>query len=168
MSALIGTVWGQVGDRVIPDMYYHDLSRYEYTDSCVEKPAFELNVGWLDNAHPFPTGELSEEFLDALFECCHHPVNEERGYHICDICKYVPENPLGTTRMRANRNGRILAMGRGEIRVEGINNIVYAAPTLIYHYCIVHSYKPPLEFVTAVLSGVHSKPTEQYTVLAEK
>lgn len=44
------------------------------------------------------------------------------------------------------------ARGSGEIRVKGIN-CVYAAPVMIYHYVRVHGYKPPQEFIEAVISG---------------
>jgi len=43
-------------------------------------------------------------------------------------------------------------MGNGEIRVAGLNGLVYVAPVLIVHYVQVHSYLPPAEFIRAVVS----------------
>ena len=40
--------------------------------------------------------------------------------------------------------------GSAEIRVRGANR-VYAAPELVYHYVVAHQYKPPREFIEAVL-----------------
>ena len=41
-------------------------------------------------------------------------------------------------------------LGNGEIRVRG-EAAYYASPTLIYHYVVAHHYKPPEEFIEAVL-----------------
>jgi hypothetical protein len=42
-------------------------------------------------------------------------------------------------------------LGNGELRVIG-TDAIYAAPTLVYHYAVNHSYLPPDEFVQAVLA----------------
>ena len=150
-------------------MYYPDLSPYTYSEYVLEEPAVELNVGWLVKEYAFPTGVVSEAFLDALFECCLNSVNGMRGYHVCESCVDPPGELVSITKngeqrlfkihrmMEAERNGRQVFIGGAEIRVQGLNNIVYAAPNLVYHYCSVHSYLPPLEFVHAVL---HPYPKE--------
>jgi len=51
-------------------MYYRDLSIYEYI-KAFSRPGL-LNVGWLDRAHPYPMGDVSEELKDRLFELCRH------------------------------------------------------------------------------------------------
>ena len=40
-----------------------------------------------------------------------------------------------------------------EIRVRGDERTVYAAPTLIVHYVEAHRYRPPEEFIAAVLNA---------------
>jgi hypothetical protein len=42
--------------------------------------------------------------------------------------------------------------GSAEIRVPGKGNIVFAAPEMIAHYVIMHEYRPPEEFIEAVLA----------------
>jgi len=45
----------------------------------------------------------------------------------------------------------MLKLGSAEIRVVGQDGTVYAAPDLIYHYVVVHDYRPPEEFIQAVM-----------------
>ncbi|MCB9148107.1 MAG: hypothetical protein H6641_05050 [Caldilineaceae bacterium] len=52
-----------------------------------------------------------------------------------------------------------MGLGSAEIRVF-FNEIVYAAPNLIYHYVIVHAYKPPDAFIEAVLRGFLPQTSE--------
>jgi hypothetical protein len=42
-------------------------------------------------------------------------------------------------------------LGTAEIRVASDDGICFAAPTLIYHYVAEHGYRPPEQFVEAVL-----------------
>jgi hypothetical protein len=46
--------------------------------------------------------------------------------------------------------------GSGEIRVPG-DRKVYAAPILIHHYVEAHGYKPPEEFIEAVIQSAASE-----------
>ena len=50
-------------------------------------------------------------------------------------------------------------MGTSETRVFSSDGIVYAAPTLIYHYISAHNYCPPEEFLVAMKEG--SQPFSQ-------
>ena len=54
--------------------------------------------------------------------------------------------------MRVFKYGRETFLGSAEIRVQGKEGKVYAAPTLIYHYVAAHDYDPPQEFVEALLA----------------
>jgi len=47
-------------------------------------------------------------------------------------------------------SGERIELGYAEIRVFGERGRIYAAPNLLYHYVIVHHYKPPEEFVHAL------------------
>jgi hypothetical protein len=44
--------------------------------------------------------------------------------------------------------------GNGQIRVQGSNGILFAAPILVHHYVTHHRYLPPREFIDAVRSSV--------------
>jgi len=130
-------------------MYFPDLSQYSYLEhspfSLKEKPR-PLNVGWLDIKHTFPTDKASKDLLDALFEACSHPVNKMRGFHQCLFCR------SHVWAVEVSRGDRTIILGSAEIRVKGKDGKVYAAPDLIFHYVAEHHYKPPTEFVEALLS----------------
>jgi hypothetical protein len=114
--------------------HFPDLTPYTYFPAGTG-PA--LNVGWLDPAAPFPTGDTSPEFCRKLGLLCQRPVQQTRGLHFCPYCPWTgwPDQSAGSA----------------EIRVAG-ERAVYAAPTLVHHYVVAHGYKPPDEFVAAVLA----------------
>ena len=125
-------------------MYFKDLSPYRYRTG--EESARTLNVGWLGRWRPLRFGGVPPEAVETLFEACRMPVNRTRGYHCCPRC-WRP-TPQG---VRVSRGGTELVLGSAEIRVQGKDGVVYAAPDLIYHYVTRHGYRPPAEFVAAVL-----------------
>ena len=95
-----------------------------------------LNIGWLDEGRPFSVGSTSQEFRDALLALCSRPILLHRGAHRCCYCRGRREDNLGN----------------GQIRVLSPKGVWYAAPTLVHHYVLAHEYKPPADFVDAVLS----------------
>ena len=117
---------------------FADLSPYAY--HCPEQePAGTVNIGWLDPFHAFPRGPTSEAFRAKLGRICtlkHLRVNQTRGFHRCPFCR-GPNRPGGSY----------------EVRVTGRER-VYAAPVLVHHYVTAHDYRPPDEFVEAVLAWV--------------
>jgi hypothetical protein len=122
--------------------YFPDLSPYVYAQS----EADTLNIGWLDHLHPFPTGAVPEALLRRL-PLFHTTLvwNIFFGAHTCELCGNVSKI--------------------AEIRVFGTSPVVYAAPSMLMHYLVDHSYRPPDEFINAVLTG----PTpleEEYWVRA--
>jgi hypothetical protein len=108
-----------------------------------------LAVGWLQRNRPFPTGKSSVEFEQKLLAFCfeEHTVNQVRAVSRCAVGDNCPRllPPVES-------DGRVAHFGSSEIRVVGANEI-YAAPTLIYHYVTAHNYRPPDEFIAAVLTG---------------
>lgn len=111
------------------------------------EPAFavpELNVGWLDVDHRFPTGELSSRAVARLEETVAASLYHlTRGKHACPFCGLMGED----------------AVGSAEIRVPG-TTAVFAAPNLVAHYVTVHRYLPPQPFVVALEShdGLEARP----------
>jgi hypothetical protein len=160
--------------------YYPDLSPYQYRETSTpaqrdrEPPVYgvanTVNVGWLDGAEPFSTGETSGEFRERLLEFClqGHDFNLTRGPHSCNLpeCPVEPDR-FGRRHPPPVRRGKQTAyQGSSEIRVVG-EAAIYAAPTMIYHYVVDHNYQPPDEFVEAVLNG--PKPgTDEYWKQLEK
>jgi hypothetical protein len=124
--------------------YYPDLSAYTYLRDLPEDNV--VNVGWLDPEHPYERGPVPEGVLPKIFELCSKPVNRTRGYHVCPFCDV---KQMG---LRVVMQGRQLTLGGAEIRVSLAGQKTYAAPDLIFHYMGAHAYRPPEEFVQAVLS----------------
>ena len=127
--------------------YYPDLSPYQYLEGADSQ---SLNIGWLDGSMPYPTGTTSDEFRERLLEYCFsdNTVQLTRGFHVCNLDNCTCSLPPPPE----HRGERVAYFGGSEIRVIG-KSAIYAAPTLVYHYVVAHSYKPPDEFIEAVLAG---------------
>ena len=102
--------------------FFADLTPYLYFRSEGSGQC-TVNIGWLDRTHPFPTGETTEEFRAKLGQLCQRRVNQTRGFHLCPFCA-GRERPRSSAEMRVAGNGK-----------------VYAAPSLVHHYVVVHSYR---------------------------
>lgn len=124
-------------------MYFPDFSPYSYNLHGLSLPGVQC-VGWLDEEHPYLTGKLPMEFLDRLLNLLRtEQVRIMRGLHYCPFCneEYV------------QLEERKILLGHAEIWVPSpTREVVFAAPTLMYHYCEMHEYRPPDEFVEAVLT----------------
>lgn len=125
--------------------YFPDFSAYEYYTQEIDP--LIVNIGWLDANHEFSKGPVCDKFLAHLWSYCSKPVQQSKGFHLCELCN-TPHYP-----QVAQRDGRQLRLGSAEIRVQGQNGIIYAVPDFIYHYVVEHNYQPPNEFIEAVLSA---------------
>jgi hypothetical protein len=123
-------------------MWFPDLSPYTYLHARASSPP-TLNVGWLDEEHPFPTGTLPRSVIQRLAILVEHgSTRATRGFHVCPFC---PRADDGVS------PGHRQARGNAEIRVVDAAGVRYAAPSLIHHYVSVHGYRPPQVFVDAVM-----------------
>lgn len=113
--------------------YFPDLTEHTYT--TFPRRSGVLNVGWLGRSHPFLAGDSPDSFKVALKSLCESPILLHRGFHQCELCE--PGEQF---------------QGNGQIRIEDQNGQIYSAPTMIYHYVTAHSYRPPEEFIEAVLN----------------
>jgi hypothetical protein len=68
--------------------FFEDLSPYCYLHPDEESPD-TVNIGWLDNAHPFPVGSTDAAFRRRLKTLAHQPVKQTRGVHFCPFCLAV-------------------------------------------------------------------------------
>jgi hypothetical protein len=136
--------------------YFEDLTGYSYCETDIVptddgyreyRPRYRrLNVGWLDRPHPVPTGDVPGWLPDTLLDLVAGPlVNVMRGVHRCTHCDGFERDMLTVP----YRSGTV-SMGHAEIRVPGEGDVMYAAPTLIYHYVSEHSYRPPRPFIDAL------------------
>jgi hypothetical protein len=133
--------------------FFEDLSPYCYHESGVRPDT--QNIGWLEAKKPFPTATVSGAFLKQLWQFCKIPVVQTRGFHVCDLCD-MPAEVIPTLEFE----GEVLKLGSAEIRVFGGSGVIYAAPNLIFHYVKDHTYRPPQEFIDAVIAGPGPKTTE--------
>jgi hypothetical protein len=133
--------------------YFPDNSPYAYGHSS--HPGV-VHVGWLDDVHSFPKGDVEPRLIQKMKSLASRPVELYRGKHICELCAepaglvkaYVPDRVVvdpncSWARWADQRTSN------GEIRVSH-EGIVFAAPVLIVHYIEVHNYLPPQQFLDAV------------------
>lgn len=139
--------------------YYEDLTPCAYFDRISSEGSgrpwseYLTAVGWLEPDHIFPTGPSEPAFVDKLIEL-KNSGQGFLGYHRCGFCP----GALEKTPTRVTHNGKAINVGDGNIFVPG-RETVYAAPSLIIHYVLDHSYIPPTDFCDAVYScpSVHSR-----------
>lgn len=110
-------------------MHYPDLSN----ECQIARGPRVRAVGWLDAENEYDRGAVDARVVEALRRLAeegwiHVAV---AGPHLCELCGGA----------RESRN--ILVPAR---------DVLYAAPAMIVHYMADHSYLPPPEFSTAVLS----------------
>ncbi len=121
--------------------WFADLTPYVY--SGISFPG-TLNIGWLER--DYEVGPTSETFRTRLRQLCSEKqVNRTAGWHFCCHCT-----------------------GSAEVHIRAPNGQVYAAPSLVLHYVEVHNYRPPDEFIEAVLHGevVDPEPEDPHENLA--
>lgn len=134
--------------------YFEDLTPYNYYHLGVKDNT--LNIGWLDNEHSYQHGRVDDNVLRIIWEYLHFRVLRLRGFHTCELCVPRINAPISV-----KKDDETIQLGSSEIRVIGNNGKMYASPDLIYHYIADHNYKPPEEFLQAVLNG--PKPdSEEY------
>jgi hypothetical protein len=130
-------------------MYFEDLSPYEYGGDTPMPDV--VNVGWLSQEHPYESGPVPPEFVEAVRKLVASPVNLYRGVHLCEFCLDPPVvTTRGGLRMIDPARG---TTGNGEIRVSASDGLTYVAPILVLHYIEAHQYRPPKSFVVAVLAA---------------
>lgn len=120
-------------------MYYPDLTPYEY---AFKTEYNVVNVGWLSKDHEFPTGDVSELFLDNLQKfMIKDRHNIMRGYHHCEVCN---DEVFHTIKY----NDVLIHLGNGEVWIPDVSKeLIYAAPTLLLHHITEHNYLPPSNFI---------------------
>lgn len=141
--------------------YFQDLTPYAYYGN-----EEALNIGWLSKNETFITGETSREFRERLYKFCLdvNIVKIMRGFQECEFCE-LSWSEWGKNHPSYGEQAKLMSLGDGEIRVIGKSSSVYAAPALIYHYVVEHHYKPPQEFIDAVLNGPQPGSTEHNALL---
>jgi hypothetical protein len=97
-------------------------------------------VGWLSATQPFPVGDVPTEFLGRLQEFARRWRDSAHalgwgsftGWHDCELC--------GGSQASGN-----FAVPYGDL--------LFVAPEMVPHYVEVHRYRPPAEFITALMES---------------
>jgi hypothetical protein len=105
-------------------------------------------VGWLDNLHPFPKDPVPTEFVTRLRE---HILSAWQplaagGEHECETC----------ARDAARHSANVWIPSR---------TVVYVAPAMILHYIEAHVYRPPDEFIGAVMACPRQGSAEYFDLV---
>lgn len=140
-------VW--IGEKLITkfkifEAYYADLSPYEYgfvVPECV-------NIGWLDRRHDFEKGDVPEGFIEKLKKL--PTFTAHAGYHNCHFCKGGGRDTWSSS-----------------IKMVIGNGVVYLTPDMIVHYVRDHHYKPPQEFINAVMDMSEMSDREAHEYINE-
>jgi hypothetical protein len=121
---------------------FDDLSRW---DDGVENEKFRA-VGWLEAGLTFQHGDVGEEFFEALMKLLVNPWQPyaHPGFHRCPICRFAGPPPI------IKFKDYSVEMGALNLFVPG-DGVLYVAPSLIVHFIDAHDYRPPDEFIEAVM-----------------
>lgn len=130
--------------------YYRDLSTYVYSNSVTAN----LNVGWLSRYRSFVKGAVDSEIMDILAFQVRMPRNRTRGRHPCYFCSTLRSRGVDTS---VDIFGVEHHLGSAEIHAFSRDGVVFTAPDLIYHYIARHGYRPPIEFMQALVDGSDGK-----------
>ena len=128
--------------------YYRDLERCTYFP--VENDDSLIAVGWLEPGHDFTRGTVDAQFFQRLETFCQRPWRAFMflGGHECGLCQH--HGPILQYDIFIPHNGRI-----------------FAAPGGITHYIRAHWYRPPDEFIEAVIACPDMGSAEYGTALVE-
>ncbi|MDT0266838.1 hypothetical protein RM844_11100 [Streptomyces sp. DSM 44915] len=137
--------------------YYADLSPYTRAPDSVPAGVRALNVGWLSWTRRFPrygrgqTPQDHDAFVAALALLCRDGRRAEtRRFHPCGLAHRIaePRRPV-----RIEVAGRSVPLGNAEVVAVTADGTWLIAPSLVHHYVTRHRYRPPEEFVRAVLDA---------------
>ena len=113
-------------------------------------------VGWLGGGTK-SLGKVPGECIDKLFDAYEKEwifSDGCMGWHDCELCssngRRRPGCEDGPSVEWSGRKLQVVGHGHYLIRCE---QRVYMAPALLLHYILEHRYRPPSEFVNAVVEG---------------
>jgi hypothetical protein len=135
-------------------MYSQDLAPYMHgLPSTLPDVA---TVDWLSAGHDFAIGDIESDMVRGIQGLLSsNRVNEARGFHLCELCP--AREPI-----KVASNGGSTLLGAAEVWLPSADeSIVFAAPDLLFHYVVAHSYRPPRQFLEAVAASdmhAHWKP----------
>jgi len=123
------------------------------TNSMMDAGDHVRAVGWLSSEHPFTQGEVPAGFLARLREFAEKWGDSTDalgwglalGWHDCELCDQ--------------------SMASGNFGVPS-GELLFIAPEMVPHYVEAHHYRPPDEFIAAVMSSP-MPGTDEYRTAVE-
>jgi len=119
-------------------------------DSVLEPYKNVFYIGWLDPPTAEPTlGETSSNFKSKIDEICtskKYIYERFMGHHDCPICGDAWSSK--TIQIKDPNSGK-----------------KYYFPDMVAHYVVEHQYKPPQEFIDAVLAFDLSAPVVNFDIM---
>lgn len=129
--------------------YIPDLSPYPVTKLDESHEYNVIAIGWLNPDYDYSVGDVPVDFVVKMEWFCTKPLIRTFGAEFCLICG-VEE----VVNIRLHSGKDFTLYGANELRILSLDkNKVYAAPDLVLHYIVNHHYKPPQEFIDAVLAA---------------
>jgi len=123
------------------ESYYEDLTPYRYglADKFLDDPEYTkkfdgVNIGWIGDLDNFQKGEVPAKFIDRLIEVeksDDFTINSHRGSHRCGLCG----SQMGS-----------------RVKMVEYSGVKYKFPSKISHYVIDHNYRPPSDFIEAIMN----------------
>ena len=142
--------------------YFEDLAKLTYFG----EPYSHLlrAVGWLEPGQEYMRGHVDRAFFEKLCELLQRPwaPMHYMGYQDCRFCRFT-----GGRSTQLQRKGGIARIPGNSILnlfVPG-DGVIYGSPELIAHYIDAHEYRPPDEFVEAVLKCPRMSSKEYFGAL---
>ena len=129
--------------------FFQDMAR----SSLVARGQHVRAIGWLHPAHPYTRGSVPTEFLARLKEFIRRPGLSGDdfyfpgigGLHTCEFCGN--------------------AHGGGNLGLP-CDDLLFVFPDMIVHYIEAHDYKPPDQFIAALMRSP-LRDTEEFALLSE-
>jgi len=127
-------------------MHFADLTSCRYHGGPFDAENWAvplLAIGWLEEPHPFPTGQVPAPLVSKLRALVAQTKAEYRqfgfrGIHVCSLCSSKQQ---GSPREPGWSQENLFVPGAEE---------VFVTPGGILHYIEDHSYLPPSSFLAAV------------------
>ena len=126
--------------------HYRDLALYRYGHDALDAEAWQAPlraIGWLEFPFPYRRGRAPPDFLSRLEALAAGAQRHSYGYHCwgfhtCSLCVVTLRKPPAQP------------WSQYSLWVPG-NGVVYVAPGGVPHYVATHRYRPPMEFIEAVM-----------------
>ena len=117
-------------------------------------------VGWLEPDHSYCRGDVPRPFFRRLCELLQEPWTPVTalGSHLCEFCRFTGGGQATLHLFEDVTDGQMGLVP--SLRVPGHSfynlyvpdtRVVYVSPELIAHYIDAHGYRPPDEFIDAVM-----------------